>query len=116
MFRTAALQDQTALTIRRLDGGDAAALERLAQRDSAETPAGTVYAAAAPDGSLLAAISLETGRLVADPFVPTSGAAKLLRVWAREVGGRARPERARAGLWPAARRAAPAPAPTGSPC
>jgi hypothetical protein len=85
MFRTAALQDQSALTIRRLDGGDAAALERLAQRDSAETPAGTVYAAVAPDGSMLAAISLETGRLVADPFVPTSGAAKLLRVWAREI-------------------------------
>jgi hypothetical protein len=95
MFRTAAPQDQTALTIRRLGGTDAADLERLAQRDSAETPAGTVYGAVGPDGSLLAAISLESRDLVADPFRPTASAANLLRVWAGQLDGSSRPGWAR---------------------
>ena len=108
MFRTAAPHDQSALTIRRLGGADAADLERLAQRDSAESPAGTVYGAVGPDGSLLAAISLETGRLVADPFRHTAGAANLLRVWAGQLDGSSKPGRARRpmALAPAAAEAA----------
>jgi hypothetical protein len=74
------------LTIRRLGATDAAKLDRLAQRDSAEVPGGTVYAAVAADGSLLAALSLETGALVADPFRPTAQAASLLRVWVDGIG------------------------------
>lgn len=112
MFRTATLQDESALTIRRLDGPDAAALERLAQRDSAETPAGTVYAAVGADGSLLAAISLETGELVADPFAHTASAANLLRVWTRELGDAPR-ARAGEGFAVAPRATAPA---SVSPC
>jgi hypothetical protein len=73
------------LTIRRLGPADADALERLAQRDSARVPGGTVYAAVAGDGSILAAISLESRALVADPFRSTAHAAEVLRILARRL-------------------------------
>jgi hypothetical protein len=98
MFRHTTHQIDGGLTIRRLATDDDAALERLAQRDSAAVPAGTIYAAVTADGSILAAISLESGTLVADPFVHTSHAAALLRVWAREVGGATKARWARGGL------------------
>jgi hypothetical protein len=53
-------------------------LRTLAERDSAEIPAGRLLAVEV-DGRLLAAISLETGTVVADPFEPTSDLVELLR-------------------------------------
>ena len=63
------------IEIRRLapTGADQRELERLAGRDSATTPSGDVIAAER-DGQLLAAMSLTTGELVADPFLPTAAA------------------------------------------
>jgi hypothetical protein len=79
------------ITIRRLAADDAAALRRVAERDSSVAPEGSVYGAVAADGSILAAISLETRALVADPFVHSAHASALLRVWARELEGASRP-------------------------
>jgi hypothetical protein len=114
MFRHTNQELDGDLTIRRLGADDAGALERLAQRDSAHVPAGTVSAAVSAEGSILAAISLESGALVADPFLPTSHQAKLLRVWARELGDASRPRWLRGGMAVAAPQAAashpPAPA------
>ena len=98
------------ITIRRLAADDAAALTRVAERDSSVVPEGSVYGAVAADGSILAAISLETRALVADPFVHSAHAAALLRVWARELEGASRPTWIRGGL------AVAAPAPTPTPC
>jgi hypothetical protein len=67
------------LSIRRLGGADGEALERLAGRDSAETPDGEVLGAEL-DGRLIAAVSLDTGELVADPFTPTDEARSLLEL------------------------------------
>ena len=113
MFRQTNQQIDGEMTIRRLTAADAGALERLAQRDSSAVPAGTVYGAVTAEGSILAAISLESRDLVADPFAHTAHAASLLRVWAREVGGAARARWARGGL---AIVPAEQPAPVASPC
>jgi hypothetical protein len=69
----------TSLTLRTLGVADAAALRRLAERDSAAVPTGTILAAEV-EGELVAAISLESGRVVADPFRPTAQIVELLRV------------------------------------
>lgn len=66
------------VSLRRLDPiDDQAALERLAGRDSATVPVGEVVGATL-DGRLIAALSLDTGELVADPFVPTAAVAERL--------------------------------------
>jgi hypothetical protein len=75
------------ITIRRLGFEDRDALRELAGRDSSNVPAGTVIAAVAPGGALLAAISIETRELIADPFLPSEHAASLLRVRARQLNG-----------------------------
>ena len=75
------------MTIRRLGDVDHEALVRLAQRDSAEVPAGSVLAAVAPGGALLAAVSLETRELIADPFLPTKHAVAMLRSRAASLTG-----------------------------
>jgi hypothetical protein len=79
------------LTLRICRDGDRAALRRLAERDSAEVPAGRLLAADV-SGRLLAAISLDSGAVIADPFVRTSDAVDLLRRRARQIrraeGGR----------------------------
>jgi hypothetical protein len=63
------------IAIRRLDptGSDRHELELLAGRDSAPAPSGDVIAAER-NGQLLAAMSLTTGEMVADPFLPTAAA------------------------------------------
>ena len=65
------------MTIRLADAEDHTALERLAQRDSATVPAAPLLVAASGD-DLIAAASLADGRLIADPFRRSAGAAKLL--------------------------------------
>lgn len=77
--RTVARGEATGVEVRRLDraGPDRTELERLAGRDSSPAPSGEVVAAER-DGQMLAAISLTTGELVADPFQPTADARRLL--------------------------------------
>ena len=70
-------RDDHTLTIRRAAPGDATALGRLAVLDSAQDLRGDVIVAEVA-GELWAARSLTDGRVVRDPFRPTSEAATLL--------------------------------------
>jgi hypothetical protein len=65
------------LTLRICSEADYPALQRLAERDSAVVPGGTLIVAES-SGRLLAAISLETRAVIADPFQRTSDAVDLL--------------------------------------
>jgi hypothetical protein len=66
------------LVLRPATTADAAALDRLAALDSARPLTGEVMLAHA-GGDVRAALSLETGRSVADPFYPSLELVKLLR-------------------------------------
>jgi hypothetical protein len=57
---------------------DHPALQRVAERDSNVVPGGRLLAAEA-SGQILAAISIETGAVIADPFKRTGDAVDLLR-------------------------------------
>jgi hypothetical protein len=72
------------VTIRRLGEADADALERVAGRDSASRPAGEVLGAEV-GGRLIAAISITTGEVVADPFSRTDAARSLLELRAAQL-------------------------------
>jgi hypothetical protein len=85
------------IVIRRLGAADAGALERVAGRDSATVPEGDLIGAEF-DGRLIAALSLQTGQLVADPFSPTAAAALLLRRRAERMRGEGERGSRRAGL------------------
>lgn len=93
--------DTQDLTIRRLGRGDDAALERLAQRDSAPTPSGEMLGAFA-GGELIAATAMAGGRPVADPFRPTAEVVRMLVLRTEQLRGAARGGRRRRR--PAARR------------
>src|SRR2546423_10036916 len=67
------------VVIRRANGHDARRLERLAQLDSAHVPAGPTLVAEL-DGVLVAAVSLNGGRPLADPFMPSAGLVKMLEL------------------------------------
>jgi hypothetical protein len=89
------------LTIRYAHDDDAYALEQLATLDSQRPPRGVVLLAAV-DGALWAAISLDDGHLIADPFRPSGELAFLL---AQRARGIRRAERGRMErlprVWPA---------------
>ena len=74
----------TTLTLRRAEPADAAALDRLAELEEAAPLRGDVLLAER-GGAVVAALSPADGRAVADIFLPTAGALKLLRDWAAEV-------------------------------
>jgi hypothetical protein len=78
------------LTIRRATAEDALAVRRLAVLDSAFPPTGQVLLAEMGD-ELWAALSMETGATVADPFRPTSDVVDLLRFRAGRLSGESRP-------------------------
>lgn len=87
--RRAASQDGIgsidAVTVRRLDpGADHSALARLAERDSADVPEGEIIGAEL-DGALVAAISLDDHRVIADPFTRTDGLRSLLELRAAQL-------------------------------
>ena len=88
----------TQMTIRRLDvgGADRAALAHLAELDSRQELGGVVLGAEV-EGRLLAAISIETGDVIADPFSRTSELRALLKLRAAQLehrhGGRRRGSR-----------------------
>lgn len=70
------------IVIRLAGHGDHAALARIAGRDSRPVPPAPVLLAER-DGRPLAARSLETGAVVADPFAPTADLVELLAIAAR---------------------------------
>jgi hypothetical protein len=72
------------LTIRHASASDLPALERLAALDSRRIPTGELFVAEA-EGRLLAATSLDTGAVIADPFEHTASIVELLRVHAGAV-------------------------------
>jgi hypothetical protein len=78
------MTDLPPVTLRRAWPDDNAELRRLAQLDSADRPGGRVLVAEV-DGALRAAISLEDGAVVADPFHPTAALVELLRARARQL-------------------------------
>ena len=71
------------LVLRPATSADTADLERLAALDSARPLSGEVMLAHV-DGDVRAAVSLETGRSVADPFYPSLELLPLLRAAAGE--------------------------------
>jgi hypothetical protein len=80
------MTDRT-LTIRRADTSDAGALVRLAALDSASPPTGDALVAEV-GGELWAAVELDSGAAIADPFRPSGELVDLLRLQA-SLGGRA---------------------------
>ena len=72
------------VSIRRLGDADTEALDRVAGRDSAARPAGDVLGAEL-DGRLIAAMSITTGEVVADPFTRTDAARSMLLLRAAQL-------------------------------
>jgi hypothetical protein len=70
-----------AVSLRPARPADTAALGRLAGRDSAAIPRGRLLVADA-GGELVAALSLDTGAAIADPFAPTAHLVAALRAHA----------------------------------
>jgi hypothetical protein len=79
------------LVLRPATSADAADLERLAVLDSTSPLEGDILVAHA-GGDLRAALSLESGRAIADPFWPSAELVELLRAAA---GTHRRPRRLR---------------------
>ena len=78
------------VVLRIATAGDADRLQTLAQLDSARVPAGEVLIAEV-DGRLQAALPLDGGEPIADPFRRTADLVALLRVRAAELLGRDAP-------------------------
>jgi len=81
-----------AITIRRATSADGAAVVRVAQRDSRRTPHGDMLVAEV-DGTMVAALALPGGYVVADPFRPTAEAVALLRERGRRLATARGPRR-----------------------
>jgi hypothetical protein len=73
------------LTIRHAGASDLPALAHLAALDSRRVPSGELFVAEV-EGRLLAAVSIDTGAVVADPFEHTGSIVKLLRLQASAAG------------------------------
>ena len=82
---------RNALTIRPATATDAAQLVDLARLDSARPLDGDVLVAETA-GRTVAAVALDSGRAVADPFVPSSEAVAMLRMRAGQLRADRRPE------------------------
>jgi hypothetical protein len=72
------------VVIRAARGSDGPALRRLAALDSAELPAGELLLAESGD-EVVAAMSVDTGAKVADPFRRTADVVDLLAFRARRL-------------------------------
>ena len=70
------------LTLRHATVADDTALARLAALDSSRVPHGELLVAEL-DGALVAALSVDTGAVIADPFEHTAAIVDSLRVRAR---------------------------------
>jgi hypothetical protein len=81
------MSPSASLTIRHANGADATALARLAALDSSRVPSGELLIGEL-DGQLVAALSIDTGAAIADPFEHTATIVDALRAQAQR---RARP-------------------------
>jgi hypothetical protein len=79
-----------AIAIRPARDTDATRLRWLAQRDSAALPAGGLLVAEV-GGAITAAVAIDTGETIADPFRRTSELVALLRMRAEQARGRRAP-------------------------
>jgi hypothetical protein len=70
------------LTLRHATAADDTALARLAALDSSRVPSGELLVAEL-DGVLVAALSIDTGAVIADPFEHTAAVVDALRLRAR---------------------------------
>jgi hypothetical protein len=66
---------------------DRAALRRLAALDGIEFVPGS-WLVADTDGHLAAALHLDDGKVIADPFAPTAAVRRVLELWAAQLTGR----------------------------
>jgi hypothetical protein len=96
------------ITVRLADHTDSRALIDLAALDSAQVPAGALVIAES-DGELVAAVPIDGGRAIADPFRGTQLIVQMLELRAAQIRSRsqqphgiARRVRSLAGLQPAA--------------
>jgi hypothetical protein len=80
------------LTIRRADAADAGALLRLAALDSSFPPTGEMLLAEVGN-ELWAAVEIDTGTAIADPFRPSGDLVDLLRLRASLAKGAVGSER-----------------------
>jgi hypothetical protein len=87
----------TDLTIRHAYADDATELRRLAELDSGSAPAGATMVAEV-GGRIVAALDLEDGSALADPFVPTAHIVELLRLHAPRAAQEGRFPRPRTWL------------------
>jgi hypothetical protein len=85
---------ESTLVIRVATPFDDADLRRLAELDSARPLSGPVIVAQT-DGRIDAALSLEDGRAIADPFRPTAGLIEVLRARGARLHHEGAPDRAR---------------------
>lgn len=81
-----ASREASEIAVRMLGESDATSIARLAGRDSADVPTGRTLGAEA-DGVLIAALALDTGAVVADPFRATASAVELLELRAAQLRG-----------------------------
>jgi hypothetical protein len=79
-------QNGTSTTIRAAGPADAAALRRLAQRDTRPLPEGDLLVAIV-EGEARAAISLANGETIADPFHPTAELVDMLELHGSRLDG-----------------------------
>lgn len=84
------------ITVRLADYGDSAALVRLAGLDSAAFPTGPTLVAEV-GGQIQAALPVQGGPAIADPFRPTVALVAMLRLRAQQLVGDG-PEPARASV------------------
>lgn len=76
--------NSTPLTIRPASASDATAIERLAALDSASAPPGSMLLAEVGD-ELWAAVEIEGGGTIADPFRPSGDLVELLHLRAERM-------------------------------
>jgi hypothetical protein len=72
------------VTVRRFVERDIDAIQRLAALDEKPIPSGGVLVAE-QEGELVAALPLDGGQALADPFKPTADVVELLKVSARQL-------------------------------
>jgi len=80
---TATLEPET-ITIRPLREGDAPAVRLLAELDDRPVPPGPLLLAEV-EGTIEAAVALDGGETIANPFAPSGEAVSLLRVRAEQL-------------------------------
>ena len=79
-----AAEEQEAVVLRLCRVADDDALERLATLEGRQAPSGR-YVVAEVDGTLIAAVSLVSGEVLADPFRPTAELVPLLELRAAQL-------------------------------